>query len=404
MEHDVWSQIWDEIKRKSFDKVHSSRPIRLCFAGGPGTGKSALFRALFQDYWVEQEKQVRDNGARWGVSTNFKIGDLPGYGVVGGQGAEEEALSAMRESDVAILVLPATVGPSEVARGLYDHLVRMRKPLVIAVNKSDLGDEDQRAEVLEQIHLQFDHGKAAIVPVSAATGQNLSELCLAIYHKLTEDQRTSFIRGVQNAAAKSDLVNRLIAGGVITAGGIGLLNPFSDFLFLYPLQVMLVARIGSAYGFDLSLTQARNFLAASGLVGGAGLGFRQVFRQIVRFVPVGGKFIAATIAAAGTMAIGLAAKRYFSSSLELTPQEAARQATRRLRWGFRWRPGAARREQEEAALEAIEAPEKEEAPRDLELSPESEGNAPPTPLPEEDDPGAEPPPREPDLTSDEPSR
>lgn len=374
MGHDVWSQIWDEMKRKSYDKMHSSRPIRLCFVGGPATGKSALFRALFEGYWVEEEKQVRDNGVRWGISTNFKIGDLPGYGVVGGQGDEEQALSAMRESDVAILVLPATVAPPEVARGLYDHLVRMRKPLVIAVNKSDLGDEEQRADVLERIQRQFDHGKTVIVPVSATTGQNLSELCLAIYHKLTEDQRTSFIRGVQNAVAKSDLVNRLIAGGVITAGGIGLLNPFSDFLFLYPLQVMLVARIGSAYGFDLSLTQARNFLTASGLVGGAGLGFRQVFRQIVRFVPVGGKFIAAAVAAAGTMAIGLAAKRYFSSSLELTPQEAARQATRRRRGWFRWSPGAGPREQEEAALEFIEAQEEEEAPRDLDLAPEEDEN------------------------------
>jgi small GTP-binding protein len=359
--------------------MHSDRPIKLCFVGGPATGKSALFHALFGDHWTEEEKQVRDNGARWGVSTNFKIGDLPGYGVVGGRGDEEQALSAVRESDVVILVLPATVPPSEVARGLYDHVTRMRKPLVIAVNKSDLGEEPERAEVLEQVRLRFDSGETLIVAVSAATAQNLDELGSAIYHKLEEGRRTPFIRGVQNAAAKSALVNRLIAGSVITAGGIGLLNPFSDFLFLCSLQVMLVARIASVYGFDLSLTQARHFLTATGLVGGAGLGFRQIFRQIVRFVPVGGKFIAAAIAASGTMTIGLAAKRYFASSLEITPLEAAQQATRRRpRWLAWLNPEADRKEQEQAALKVIEAAEEDEAregrPRDLELTAE-EGEA-----------------------------
>jgi uncharacterized protein (DUF697 family) len=249
----------------------------------------------------------------------------------------------------------------------------MRKPLVIAVNKSDLGEEQERAEVLEQVRLRFDSGETLIVAVSAATGQNLGELGSAIYHKLNESLRTPFIRGVQNAAAKSALVNRMIAGSVITAGGIGLLNPFSDFLFLCSLQIMLVARIASVYGFDLSLTQARNFLTATGLVGGAGLGFRQIFRQIVRFVPVGGKFIAAVIAAGGTMTIGLAAKRYFASGMEITPQEAAQQATRRRpRWLAWLNPEADRKEQEQAALEVIEAAEEapEGRPRDLELTAE----------------------------------
>lgn len=376
MKHDVWSQVWEEIKRKSFDKVRSDRPFKLCLVGGPATGKSTLYQALFGQHWKEHEKQVRDNGARWGISTNFKIGDLPGYGVVGSQGDEEEALSALRESDVVILVLPGTVAPSDVSRGLHDHIMRMRKPLVIAVTKCDLGEESERAQVLEQIRLRFDNGRTPIVSVSAAMGQHLTELCYAIYQKLEDP--LPFIRGVHHVEAKSGLVNHIIAGSVVTAGGIGLFNPFSDFYFLYPLQVMLVARIASVYGFDLSPSQARNFLAASGLVGGAGLGFRQVFRQIIRFVPVGGRFIAAAVAAAGTMVIGLAAKRYFSSGLEITPQEAARHATRRLRWLRRWNPKADQKEQEEAVLEAIEAPEKEEAaeerPRDLEMIPETEGN------------------------------
>ena len=330
---DLLTQVCRQIQRTVQNvRQELGRSPKLCFAGAARTGKSLLFTTLFGRPATEVSSETAHAKARWGVSASFPIDDLPGYGTVGGQGEEERALTAMRESDLTVLIVTATSPPTMVERGLYDHLIRLNKPCILAVNKMDLVSKEQLEDLLERIRENFNLGRTPAVPVSAVEGTNLVSLCHTIYNSLTTDLRLPFIRSLRHLTAKGSLVNKLILGAVIAAGSIGFgLNPLpSDFFALAPLQISLVVRVGEAYGYHITPGLAKEFLMVSGLVSGAGLGFRELFRRL----PVAGPFVSAGIAASGTFTIGLAAKYYFASGRRMSPRKAARLAlTHRPDWG-----------------------------------------------------------------------
>ncbi|HZQ03602.1 MAG TPA: hypothetical protein VFA88_06250 [Gaiellaceae bacterium] len=108
---------------------------------------------------------------------------------------------------------------------------------------------------------------------------------------------------------RTAVVDELIAAaerrnGLLAAG---LFVPAVDMPVLTLGQVRLVTAIAEAYGLAAGGERA---LEAAGVVG-AGFGFRALARQALDAVPLAGWAVKGAVAAAGTRAVGEAARRYF---------------------------------------------------------------------------------------------
>jgi len=68
------------------------------------------------------------------------------------------------------------------------------------------------------------------------------------------------------------------------------------------------------------------FLTASGITVGAGMGLRELARQLVKLIPVGGSIISAGIAFKGTYMIGKVAEAYFFEGEIKKPEDFKKEA------------------------------------------------------------------------------
>ena len=117
---------------------------------------------------------------------------------------------------------------------------------------------------------------------------------------------------------RSHIINRFAKiAGVIGTSPV----PISDIVVLAPLQLLMIAMIGGFSCREFSTETAEEFLTASTTTLVAGVGLREVARQLVKLVPGAGMVISGAIAAAGTYAIGRAAEAYFFSGEIRKPEE-----------------------------------------------------------------------------------
>ncbi len=131
------------------------------------------------------------------------IVDTAGFDDVGDLGRlrVERTRKVLRQTDVAVLVLDATVEPGPEEGELFDEITARKLPMVAALNKVDLtgGVRPAMAAWAEARGL-------APLPVSAATGQGLGHLKRAII-----------------AAAPAEWEGEAIVGGILGAGDLAIL-------------------------------------------------------------------------------------------------------------------------------------------------------------------------------------
>ncbi len=87
--------------------------------------------------------------------------------------------------------------------------------------------------------------------------------------------------------------------------------PLSDMALIGPLQAMMVTAVAYISGRPWDLRTAAEWGAGLGVVGGAGFGLRFAAQQLVKLIPGAGSIVSATIAGAGTAALGKSAMAYF---------------------------------------------------------------------------------------------
>ena len=95
-----------------------------------------------------------------------------------------------------------------------------------------------------------------------------------------------------------------------TAGAVPL--PFVDMVLLPGIQARMAHHIGKIYGQPMTGERVRELAAAVGV----GMLSRQLVRQVVKFIPVVGSAVGATVAAASTYALGRALCFYFEAVCE----------------------------------------------------------------------------------------
>jgi uncharacterized protein (DUF697 family) len=110
------------------------------------------------------------------------------------------------------------------------------------------------------------------------------------------------------------LINFSLVGSVI--GFIPFL-PVADFIILAPMQFGMVTKIANLYKYKIDSEQFVKMILGTL---GTGFVFKSTARIINRFVPIFGWFVNATVAFAGTYAIGIIAKSYIEANGNLSKE------------------------------------------------------------------------------------
>ena len=148
--------------------------------------------------------------------------------------------------------------------------------------------------------------------IEVAVGRRLPALRDTVAAKLTRDAALNALK----VAGASALVDHVPILGIV----LGAFASGADMFAITGIQMSLMLNIGATYGRDPDLSQMWELLP---IVGG-GFGWRALARELSGFIPVGGVFIKAAIAYAGTVVVGEGVAFYYRHGRQMGVDDAAR--------------------------------------------------------------------------------
>lgn len=318
---------------------------KVAILGMPNSGKSTLFNAL-------QGKYISAVSSTAGTTTTMVRGNFGPFLLIDTPGhLPNVQQDAVEESAVAMYLLDAEQGIRQRDIDVIEQLRKKEKPLVIALNKTDLLDaaaDEAAARAAATLQVQD------VVPISARDGVNIAEELIPALIETSPE--AAMVLGRQIPQYRHEAATKLVRTAMLVSLAAGLEPiPLVDIPILLSTQIRLVLRIAAVYGEPLSAQHARELF----LTIASGLAFRYLAEEASKLVPFGGDLVSGAIAAAGTWAIGQVAIEYFESDKQLSRRQVQEIFTRYYR-GYRQDHTVAEIEAENAPR-ALPAPTREPA-------------------------------------------
>lgn len=318
-------------------------PCSVAVAGPVNAGKSTLLNALAGRTVAEVAATPGTTSAPESYrALGFRLIDTPGADEVAGEERRAAALSSAEEASVTILVFDASRGITSSDRQVFDQVVAAiveretkartasdpaaeltpsvladRRRLVVALNKSDMVPRSERDEVRDRAARDLGLPSAGVLMISALRRRGLDRLI-----KRMVDGAPGMVEALVEVMPEyvEVLAGQLIHRYAVAAATLAM-NPFpvSDVLPLTALQLALVIRLSRVYGHRMSWRRSREVLPTVA----AGLGWRELFRQVAKLVPVGGWALSSTIAYAGTYVVGRSAQYLLRTGERPTDEQLA---------------------------------------------------------------------------------
>ena len=142
-----------------------SGAIHLCFFGEISTGKSSLIKALVPSADVSIDvvggstTEIKHYCWRNDAGNEILLTDVPGTGGYD-HGFDDIALAEAHRSHVVLFICDGDLTRAE---GLeVEYLIRLDKPFILVMNKSDRFNADERAALMERLLLHLDQMGADI--------------------------------------------------------------------------------------------------------------------------------------------------------------------------------------------------------------------------------------------------
>ena len=199
------------------DDEDADRPPAVAIVGRPNVGKSTLFNRLIGDErsvthdapgttrdTIDTIVDTDEGPVRFvdtaGLRRRARAGEATEYYSL------VRALQAIDRADSALLVIDATEGVTHQDQRLAERIDAAGSPIVVVLNKWELLDAEQRADVTAQVgdRLSF-LGYAPVLKVSARTGLGVHKLLPALHQAIGEYHRriptAELNRVVQSAQA-----------------------------------------------------------------------------------------------------------------------------------------------------------------------------------------------------------
>jgi len=303
----------------------------VAIVGPANVGKSTLYNQLVRRKEDEAEVGPLPGTTRTRQQADagiFAVVDTPGADTVGVLGEKEqaEAYAAAHEADFLIILFDAIQGVKKTELEIFERLVELGKPYVVAMNKIDLVRKSEK-KVIEQAAAALKLEPDQVVPVVAKNGANLDKLLIAI--AVTEPQIVAAL-GRALPQYRWQLAWRAIVSAATISAVIALTPlPVLDFGPLVVTQAMMVLAIARIYNYQINLQRARELVAAFGM---AFLG-RTIFQEVSKLGGVPGWVLSAAIATSTTVVMGFAAVAWFDRGERLsndTLKKMTEQVTRQV--------------------------------------------------------------------------
>lgn len=280
---------------------------KIAILGLANSGKSTLFNALRGSYSsaVSSEAGTTKTLVR-GDFGPFALIDTPGH-------IPDLQQDAVEEASAIVYLLDASQGVRDQDARLIAKLRLSDKPLVVALNKSDIlreGADEAAAEAAARLHV------TDVIPVSARTGENIGEELIPAIIETSPEAALALGRNLPQY--RRNAANKVVRSATWLSLVAGLEPiPLVDIPILLGNQVRMVMRIAALYNEPISGKPTRELFAtvAGGLV------FRYLAEEAAKVVPFGGDLVSGAIAAAGTWSLGQVAIEYFEGGKKLTGRQ-----------------------------------------------------------------------------------
>ena len=189
--------------------------VQVALVGRPNVGKSSLLNALLQSdraIVTPVAGTTRDVIAETWSVRGIPVTLLDTAGIAETvdlveQLGIERSRNALAAAAAAILVLDGSTRPTgddlQIATMLRDRVEGEHPPVIIAINKQDLSDQEEQQDIIAVL------SGATVVPISTQTGEGLERLGEALFFMLSEEGAGTIQPALINARQEAALARAL---------------------------------------------------------------------------------------------------------------------------------------------------------------------------------------------------